>query len=715
MKKKSRFLTGLLSAVMALSLFALPASAAGNDDIVSTINTDTKGSLTINKYEGEKDDTSKPLNGVEFTLYKVADIVQTTTVPIEVSMVPVTELTEAAERLNTTITIDKDTTYNTIANVVNEALKGDENGENKLVVAGTQTTQTTTINGESKDGVAQFKDLAVGVYLVVETDAPPQIVNHSANFLVSIPMMNSDGKTWNYNIVANPKNTAYYAGITLKKYGKEGNGSETALSGAEFVLQKYNETSGDWKTLTKADNDNLTENGTLITSNEEGKVGQIHVDGLQPGKYRFIEVSAPDDSGYITDGETAYAFEIKIDEKGKTTYVIDKAYKEGDADAIKVVNEKPDLTKQVKKGDSYSKDADFSVGDTVTWKVETTVPSKVNKLATFEIVDQMSTALDFDQKTANMTVVTDKEGVTLDSKGEKPDYDLKVTPATKDSGSKWTITFTQNGKDKLAKNGITKITVTFDTVLNKNAVATTGGNLNKAQLNYTNAFYPNQENGKDYPEHPTPETDVVKDESIVYTFGMNIVKVDGKTNSSLGGAEFDLYKYKGTAPDNVTEADLKNTENATLVRSGLVSDNENGQLSDKKTGNPLYFSNGDYFLVETKAPTDAEGNNYNLLKEPVKVKLNVVYVTKTTTTTTKEVNTDNTFTVKKTTVTETTFNNSEDANAGTINITVKNNKGFDLPVTGGFGTLLFSCIGALLVVGGVGVLMSTKKKKKGNA
>ena len=48
-------------------------------------------------------------------------------------------------------------------------------------------------------------------------------------------------------------------------------------------------------------------------------------------------------------------------------------------------------------------------------------------------------------------------------------------------------------------------------------------------------------------------------------------------------------------------------------------------------------------------------------------------------------------------------------------ITVVNRKGFDLPTTGGFGTLLFSGIGALLVVGGVGVLMSTKKKKKGNA
>ena len=37
-------------------------------------------------------------------------------------------------------------------------------------------------------------------------------------------------------------------------------------------------------------------------------------------------------------------------------------------------------------------------------------------------------------------------------------------------------------------------------------------------------------------------------------------------------------------------------------------------------------------------------------------------------------------------------------------------KGFTLPVTGGFGTLLFSGIGVLLVLAGVGVLFSLKKK-----
>ena len=57
MKKKSRFLTGLLSAVMALSLFALPASAVGEDATEtpapktgSTITWSTIGSITSYTY-----------------------------------------------------------------------------------------------------------------------------------------------------------------------------------------------------------------------------------------------------------------------------------------------------------------------------------------------------------------------------------------------------------------------------------------------------------------------------------------------------------------------------------------------------------------------------------------------------------------------------------------------------------------------------------------
>ena len=57
--KLKRFLTGVLSAVMALSVCALPAAADDNSAGVgattttpstSTIDTDKKGSITIHKY-----------------------------------------------------------------------------------------------------------------------------------------------------------------------------------------------------------------------------------------------------------------------------------------------------------------------------------------------------------------------------------------------------------------------------------------------------------------------------------------------------------------------------------------------------------------------------------------------------------------------------------------------------------------------------------------
>ena len=120
------------------------------------------------------------------------------------------------------------------------------------------------------------------------------------------------------------------------------------------------------------------------------------------------------------------------------------------------------------------------------------------------------------------------------------------------------------------------------------------------------------------------------------------------------------------------------------------------------------LANGDYYLVEKKT---AEG--YNLLKEPVKVTLNISEVT---TWDEKFVYTNGVLIkqdVKK--MTKFTDEKGNDVtNSASITIKVINRKGFDLPTTGGFGTLLFSGIGALLVVGGIGVLMSIKKKK-GNA
>lgn len=92
MKKEKRFLTGLLSAALALSLCAMPAMAADAPALPETTKTtdsvidpDKKGSITIYKYLHDKDivsengtgekqnipDGTEPAEDVGFTIYQV--------------------------------------------------------------------------------------------------------------------------------------------------------------------------------------------------------------------------------------------------------------------------------------------------------------------------------------------------------------------------------------------------------------------------------------------------------------------------------------------------------------------------------------------------------------------------------------------------------------------------------------------------------------------
>ncbi len=654
MGKFRKMLAGVLSAAMVLSTMTVTAFAA--ETKMPTIDTTKKGSITINKYEG--DDTTKPLEGVTFTIYKIADLEQGSN-PVELKY----------KSLITGVNITSETKYNDIKSVV----------DSKIADGSLTGTSATTVM-ESGKATAKFTELDLGIYLVEETKAPSQVVNKTANFLVSVPMTNEDGDDWVYDIIANPKNETVYGGITLIKKGKtiKVNGSETeeTLKNVSFELQKK-ETTG-WTKV-----DEYKTNGS----------GVINVTGLAPATYRFIETNlggTDDNKGYILDGKTAYEFTVQTDGKIQvgTTEASESA-------TITVYNEKPSLEKSVENANgSYDNDTDASVGDTVTWKVEASVPSNVNELKTYKLTDKMSDALTWENKAKANLEITTNNSTTLEA---STDYTLTV-PEDNTTGGTWTIEFTEAGKTKLATSNVKVITVTFNTKLNENAIIGSEGNLNDAELDYSNAIYPTED-----PDNPnkgnTPGEDKIKDQAIVYSFQMNIEKVDGKDSTiKLQGVTFDLYSYTG-AKTNPTEADLKGSD-GTLVEQNLTTDAD-GKIQKSR------LKNGTYYLVETKTVKTKDGKQYNLLKEPVKVEIKVDYVTKTETTITKDVNGN---VADTTTVSTKTFTGGDTGSDGTFTVTVKNYTGFDLPITGGMGTVLFSIAGFALMAGAAFVLLKGRRK-----
>lgn len=676
-KKLKKVLAGMLSAAMVMSTMAVTAFAAGPDTILK----DT-GSLTINKYEGNT--TGKPLEGVEFTMYKIADITQTVSNGVvDTKATPVEEIADKLTAEELTSIANGSTSSEEWAALLQQISLEDL----------TEHTHGTT----GSNGQVVFSNVPIGIYAVAETDAPSQVISKSANFIVSIPMTTDAGDSWNYDVVANPKNATAYGGISLLKQGKTGNGNASALAGVEFVLQQQVE--GNWSTIQS----NLTTDGS----------GVINVQDLSPATYRFVEVDLGENDGYILDGKATYEFEIRL-VGGKSHIFYDangdeeKEDQNGDGSVgytINALNEKPTLEKTVKDGDNWDDETDASIGDTVTWKVTASVPSKVNELKEFSLKDTMSQALTWvSEEEAQLTITTDP-GVELT---RDTDYTLTV-PQNNTAGGSWTISFTQDGKNKLAASNVTSIDVTFNTVLNANASVGSAGNLNTGELDYSNAIYPTED-----PSNPNdskePGKDVITDQAIVYTFALGVEKVDGSTRTPLANVTFDLYSYEGEEK-NVTEDILESSGTPISVAQTeagvghyVVDGAGNATLTTDAEGNIVVngLKNGNYYLVETKT-----NDGYNLLKEPVKVEINVTFATTTETKTETDLDGNTTST---TTVKTTSFEGGKD-NTGTYEIEVQNNKGFQLPTTGGTGTILASLIGILLMGGGAFVFFSSRKKK----
>lgn len=743
MKKKSRFLTGLLSAVMALSLCALPAAADGDNTVAAAkpMWSQDHGSITIHKYEwnsqngeaatGENDASQlphengengtqidpSPLKDAEFTLYEVMNADD-----LKAYYNGKTENTVSLDWKQYAIKNETTGDYKLTANLEEVGKKRtDQNGE--------AVFDKVTVNG-------QEKNLPLGMYLVIETDSPDQVTTPCEPFLVSVPMTRvaTDNKQadWLYDVHVYPKNKTNYGDITLEKKGQIGNGEPGAnnLVGVTFKLfkftgagdvTKYKTTSvadKTWTEITASSTSKGDNTGTSfadkLATNAQGK---IEISGLSQGYYCFVEQDVSNaNRAYIVD-QTPHYFEVKGENSQEFKFTEDgKVEATGTADAnltLTVVDPRPDVEKKVKgrvktneSDDDYVKASDYSVGDEIPYKITVKVPQALLNAKVENPSDFVFEVKDTPEH------LEDKNVKAISSTGKEVTEGVKITPDTKgnDKGGKgFTASFTQDALKNLVGAGDT-FTITYTATLLKNADMTVNGNKNTINLKYSNKI---DADGK-----INPDTSEIEDGAVVYTFSIHVEKRgESKNGTLLPNVKFNVYKKVAADTDGAVEGSTigitdedANKYFVKVVIDDTKKDDTKYDLVTDANGEAKVdgLANGTYYLVET-----ATVNGYNLLSGPVKVKIQVSY--------SKSWNAKDDYVGDKLvhheeTLHEEYFGGTKTApGKGYILTTIINRKGFNLPTTGGFGTLLFSGIGALLVVGGIGVLMSTKKKKKGNA
>lgn len=303
--------------------------------------------------------------------------------------------------------------------------------------------------------------------------------------------------------------------------------------------------------------------------------------------------------------------------------------------------------------------ADHDIGDEIPFKLEGTVPADYDAEYTsyyFAFHDEEEAGLTFNPKSVKVSV-----------DGDEITTGFEVKTSTND-GCSFEVVFS-NLKDIKAVHAGSTIRVEYTSTLNENAVIGGNGNLNKAQLEYSNNPRDMESKGK-----------TVWDNVVVFTYQVVVNKYANSVgeNNKLPGAEFTLSKkLKDGTTKNITV--VKTEEGKQFIFKGL--------------------DDGVYTLTETVTP---EG--YNTI-DPITFTVTATHGTEWDG---KGVRGDliTAFTGNAAPG-EITF--TSDKGTGALTTNVINKSGTVLPSTGGMGTTVFYVVGGGLMAVAV-VLLVTKKR-----
>lgn len=361
------------------------------------------------------------------------------------------------------------------------------------------------------DGIASFTDLPLGLYLVQETHSPSQVVGAIKDFVIALPITNTEGDAWKYDVDVYPKNETRYQELTLEKTDcKTGKGIE----GATFAVQipTFN---SQWTNFKTSLSNLTTDESGIITLPEKLPVKQV---------YRFQEVKAADD--YILDSSNNTSYAFYLDENGN---VCDTTTEHNIIDLdnphrIQMTNTKPSIEKFIDKSKGNNTELVKSSSITRTggdgeydwYSIKVTTPNiDMSKIRTFTVTD----------------VITASGG---------PGAPVVKNILKEDGTELSTSAYTSTKSPSYSNTGPYNLTVAFTpSSLEANTDYYIVVRTNVGKKNTTNTAkltYSTNTTGTE------TTNEIESDEVNFYYFGYKLKKINGTTKAPLQNVEFKLYE-----------------------------------------------------------------------------------------------------------------------------------------------------------------------------
>lgn len=449
--------------------------------------------------------------------------------------------------------------------------------------------------------------------------------------------------------------------------------------------------------------------------------GKAKAENLELGLYLIVETKVPENvvsttdpflislpmtsvnGTNATDGGTRWIYDVTVYPKNQTgDPTLEKTLRES-----KTNTGKNSGTSGITDGFVHTGTA--SSGDTVEYQIISTLPaitSESTYLTTYTFVDTLSKGMTYTKGDVVLEFFTDSTCTDSVAKWTEADGKFTASYNTVDAGETMTIAMAQTG---LAEINTSKAVYSAAGMVNSGYSDLTLRITYASKLDSDNSVsYGDDGNPNDvvltWKRTSTDYSDTLVDDCHLYTYGIDLTKKFSDSNGDFSKVEFILHNET----DNYyVKATLNEGEGVYYVTAHVANEADATHFIPVSSGKVVVKGLEDDTYRITEIRTD---NGYTLLKEDIEV---VISQTETASlcedvpgsvehhllTASAEVDGNP--------VTMLADNGSANAEAP---LTVVNTRGFDLPETGDNGTMMFTIVGILLMMGAACLILLSLRK-----